>query len=444
MKTLEQPISPPLNPIEVFGLPVSTYAENFYDLGEQYLWFPKSSDLCTVQNTYNQKIAKILAEKKKENFSSWRFMNFATTPEPLKPLKNSLDVWAEDFSTILVLGTGGSSLGAKALYETLHYDSAAKREIVFLDNVDPKPFELLKKRKNFKNLGILLISKSGSTPETMAQTLFTIELLSNKIGKTSLKNHILCITEPKDSPLTRLAKENNLHCLDHDKLLGGRFSVLSKVGLSPYILGGGDASLFQCGVEKTLNHIMKSDNPPFASFLTMHTALAKFHNIKSVVTMIYGDAWRYVPDWFTQLWAESLGKNGLGTMPIGSLGTQDQHSLLQMFLDGPQDKLFTILISKSYGKSTPLSTQDPDLQYLNQHTLGQLIETEAWATVRTLIEKGYPVRVIHTDNFSVEPLGAVMLNWMIETALQAELWGLNAFDQPAVEYGKKLTKTFLN
>ncbi len=429
--------------LEKFGIVSPAFVTSFYEVGTQYIWLPDFSEIDKeIKHSKEAAVAtlKKMAEKK---YTPWHFMKYALSPENMEVCKKVIKSEFSAFDEIILLGTGGSSLGAKALCELQSYAGNTQKKISFFDNIDPKPFELLMRRSDLEHIGVLIITKSGSTPETMAQVTYLIDLWEKKLGKAAISKQFMCITEPKDSPVSRLAKTYNILCLPHDSLLGGRFSVVSQVGLLPLLLVGGSISQFQEGLVQVAESLKYTEKLPAATFVAVHNALEKVSNLQEVIVMSYGDAWRYVPPWFMQLWGESLGKNGRGTMPVGSLGTQDQHSLLQLFLDGPRNKFFTIIISKEYGKAAVLHPIDTDLNYLKGKTLGDLMEAEAWATVRALIENKCPVRVLHLDNFQEKSLGVSMLNWMIETALQASIWGIDAFDQPAVEQGKILTKQYL-
>jgi len=426
-----------------FGISSPSFSSSFYGVGGQYIWLPEFSDVGDSIKTSEDKVFSILNKAAKKHYCDWHFMRYAMNPEDMRGCKELVLSMFSSFDEIVLLGTGGSSLGAKALCELQSSGGFSEKKIHFFDNVDPGSFEVFAKKSSLDRVGVLVITKSGGTPETLAQLTYFIDLWKKVQGKDAIAKQFICITEPKDSPVSRLAKLYKIRCLAHDTLLGGRFSVVSKVGLLPFFLTGGDSDLFQQGLEQVAKYLLAPEKLPAVSFVAAHNFLEKKCCLDDVIVTVYGDAWRYVPTWFMQLWAESLGKQGKGTMPIGSLGTQDQHSLLQLFLDGPNNKFFTIIISKDYGKTSVLQPEDMGLDYLRGKTLGDLMEAEAWATVRTLVERKAPVRVLHLDVLKEKALGVVMLNWMLETALQAGVWGVDAFDQPAVEKGKILTKEYL-
>lgn len=426
-----------------FGICTPRFNHSFYGVGDQYVWLPKEEQDEKDFDLSKKETLSVLESIASKNYMDWHFMKYARDPEYIKVSQDLIESKFMSFDEVVLLGTGGSSLGAKALYELQVCKGLLDKKIHFFDNVDPQAFEVFAKRKDLGNIGVLVITKSGGTPETLAQLTYLIDLWQKVQSKEAISKQFLCITEDKNSPIVRLAEMFDIECLPHDFNLGGRFSVVSKVGLLPFSLAGGSSDYFQQGLQQVIQFLKTPENLPAVLFIAAHNFLEKKKKIQEIILSIYGDAWRYVPAWFMQLWAESLGKRGKGTMPIGSLGTQDQHSLLQLFLDGPQNKFFTVIISKDYGDAAILLPQDRDLEYLKGKTLGDLMVAEAWATVRTLVEKGCPVRVLHLNNLGEKSLGAFMLNCMLETALQAGIWGIDAFDQPAVEKGKILTKKYL-
>jgi glucose-6-phosphate isomerase len=340
----------------------------------------------------------------------------------------------ENFEDILILGTGGSSLGGKTLY-VLATQKAPR--LHFMDNVDPHTFKRLLETINPKSTGVLAISKSGSTIETLFQLLVCLQYFE----KESLKDHFMVVTEPTPNPLRKIAEEKKWTCLDHPTTVGGRYSCFSVVGLLPIILAGLNPFAFREGAQRVLDHHLKDDCPPALEAAAMSVYLENHHQKTLSVMLPYADQLDSFALWYRQLWAESLGKQGKGSTPIRALGTVDQHSQLQLYLDGPKDKFFTLLAPKWQGKGETIhSSLVPELK---GKTMGDLFEAELRATYETLVRNQCPTRLITLDTLNESSLGALMMHFMIETILTSYLIGVNAFDQPAVEEGKRLAKEYL-
>ncbi|SLN32933.1 hypothetical protein [Oceanibacterium hippocampi] len=365
--------------------------------------------------------------------------------DDLKLLNDIAAYWREDFTDILILGTGGSALGAKTLQAIADGDGP---QIHFGDNLDGRSFAWIVDALDLETTGILTVSKSGSTPETLSQTLVVLGALVEALGEDAPAKHVLAIAEPGDSPLRRLAARWQLQILDHDPNLGGRYSVLSLVGLLPALIAGLDAAQVREGAAFVLDGVMEngiSAAPVEGAALSV--ALARRGDIAQSVLLPYDDRLFEFTYWYRQLWAESIGKQGFGTTPVNALGPVDQHSQLQLWLDGPADKLFTVVTCGDWGSGPMidlgLAGNDPALAYLEGRGIGDLARAEARATVRTLARHGRPVREITVDVLDEQAFGALFMHYMLETIVAARLWGVDAFDQPAVEEGKILAKKFL-
>lgn len=339
-----------------------------------------------------------------------------------------------DFEDILILGTGGSSLGGKTLCALANQKSP---RLHFIDNIDPFTFEALFQTIDLKKTGVLGISKSGSTVETLMQLLICLQ----RFGVDESKSHFLIVTEPKDSPLRNLAEKHDWACLDHPTNVGGRFSCFSVVGVVPGLLAGLDVESFREGARLVLQKHLTEPTPPALEGAAMGYFLERYHQKTLSVLFPYGDQLNSFSLWYRQLWAESLGKEGKGTTPIHSLGTVDQHSQLQLYLGGPKDKFFTI-VTCPWEKQGDLI----HLTYVSEFkgkTMGDLFAAEQKATYDTLVRHKCPTRLITLERLDEFHLGALMMHFMIETILTSYLLGVNAFDQPAVEEGKKLAREYL-
>ena len=323
----------------------------------------------------------------------------------------------------------------------------------FLDNIDPEHFNAVITRLDFKRTGVLVISKSGGTPETLVQFLSVLPRLIEAGGK--LANRVLAITGPGDTPLRRLALRHGCKVERHDPDLGGRFAALSLVGLLPALIVGLDARAVRQGAAEVLDSALANDDPslvPPAIGAALNVCLARENGVSQSVLLPYSDRLEPFARWFRQLWAESLGKDGHGTTPVPGIGAVDQHSQLQLWLDGPADKLFTLILADRRGQGEPLPASlapdlmegDGTLSWLAGRTMGDLMEAEQRATADTLAKAGRPVRILGLERIDEKTLGALMMHYMLETVIAGHLFGVDPFGQPAVEEGKILARRYLS
>jgi glucose-6-phosphate isomerase len=345
---------------------------------------------------------------------------------------------------VVVLGTGGSSLGGQAIHAFAAPDAAPR--LHFLDNIDPERFEAVLSTLDFARTGVIAISKSGGTAETLTQLLAVLPRLDGAGGR--LGERVAAITMPGDSPLRRLAIRYGLTVLDHDPKIGGRYAALSLVGLLPAMVA------LREGAAEVLETALTNDDPalvPPATGAALNVGLARAHGVSQTVLIPYSDVLEPFARWFRQLWAESLGKEGQGTTPVPAVGAVDQHSQLQLWLDGPADKLFTFVMADRKGAGAriepalaeDLLAEQGALGWLAGRTMGDLMEAEQRATVETLSAAGRPVRILGVKSIDLRALGALMMHYMLETMIAAHLFGVDPFDQPAVEEGKVLARRYL-
>jgi glucose-6-phosphate isomerase len=362
----------------------------------------------------------------------------------------ALEPVAEDFRArfdeVVILGTGGSSLGGKTLHRLSEDESAPK--LRFEDNVDPHTFDGLLGGIDPARTGFIVISKSGSTAETMTQFLTAWAAMKATLGAEAAK-HFVAVTEPGGNLLRRICDGAGMRVLDHDPGVGGRFSVLSLVGLLPAMIAGLDAAAVRAGAASVLDNSLGADDPesvPPAVGAAIAVGLNRENGVSQSVLMPYVDRLREFALWYRQLWAESLGKLGNGTTPIDALGTVDQHSQLQLYLDGPRDKMFSVMMLDCAGAGAridPALASDPALAYLAGRTVGDLMDAEQRATAQTLIHNARPTRIFRLAALDERVMGALMMHFMLETIIAAHLLGVDPFDQPAVEEGKVLTREYL-
>lgn len=360
--------------------------------------------------------------------------------------------YREDYTDVVLLGTGGASLGGQTVCALADYGYGPRPgapKIWFMDKVDPESFSALMDRLDLEKTGFLVVSKSGATAETIFQFLTTIGIVRAALGVRKFARHFTIITEPGGSPLRELAKKFEMPVLDHDPKLGGRYSVLSLTGMLPAMIAGLDPTAVREGAESVVKSLLRaSEAKDFSPAVgaAICVGLARHRGISITVLMPYVDRLAHFGQWYRQLWAESLGKGGNGTTPVRAMGPLDQHSQLQLYLDGPRDKMFTIIQMALVGTGVridPAMADDPALFYLSQRTMGDLVEAEQRATAETLARQGRPVRLFKTEKLDERVLGALLMHFMIETILCANLVGVDPFNQPAVEEGKVLTRDYL-
>ena len=360
-------------------------------------------------------------------------------------------------SDIVILGTGGSSLGGQTIAQLAGFNVpgvGALRDpprMHFIDNLDALSFETMLKRLPLKTSRFVAISKSGGTAETLMQTIAVMSAL-NAAG-VGLSEAMLGISEPakagKRNGLRDLLTQHGVALLEHDPNVGGRYSALTNVGLLPAAALGLDIGALRQGAGHALAPVLAKKKPadvPAALGAALNVALAESRGKSISVLMAYADRLERFTHWYVQLWAESLGKNGKGTTPLAALGPVDQHSQVQLFIAGPRDKLFTVLTVAGKGLGPRM---DAELSKIagepgfGGKTIGDLAAAEARATAETLAKNGCPVRTFAVDTLDEAVLGELMMHFMLETIIAAHLMGIDAFDQPAVEEGKVLAKKYL-
>jgi glucose-6-phosphate isomerase len=349
--------------------------------------------------------------------------------------------------SILVLGIGGSSLGGQAL--TVLSGPPGKRAFVeFHDNPDAISWRGTLNRVNLKKTHFVAISKSGGTAETIAQVL-TAEAALQKAGIRAIGKQFTIITEPHKSPLADFADDIGATRLDHPTGVGGRYSVLTVVGMLPALLMQLNVRQIRAGAQAVLDETLAAEKPedsPAARGAALHHALMQEGRLATTILWPYADKLAIFGGWWQQLWAESLGKDGKGSTPVKALGPVDQHSQLQLYRDGPGNTLFTLMTIDTKGKGARIPKGRANqfgLGYLAGRTIGDLVDAEAQATAQTLHKNGRPVRIIHLAKVDEFRMGALMMHFMLETILMGRLMGVDPFDQPGVEEGKILARQYL-
>jgi len=368
-------------------------------------------------------------------------INSVTDDGEMEIIEKVIFAWKKQFNHMLLLGTGGSNLGAKTIcrIKDSYSSSDQQTHMHFVDNIDPTTFYPLINSLPWDKTVVLIISKSGETAETLCQSHYVLK----KLTKKQLAKQVLIITSPTSSTLRNIALDNNIQCLNHDPNLGGRFSAFSLVGLTPALFAGMNIKKIRQGATKLVRHLEEKKISSVAEASAFNISCINKESRNISVMMPYMDKMDEFSKWFRQLYAESIGKEGKGITPINSLGAVDQHSQIQLYLDGPQDKTFTIITEKNVNLTEDTMQIQTEPHYLNGNTMFKLFRAESKATIETLIEKDNPVRLIEIDSLEEETLGYLMMHYILETITTSYLLNINPFNQPAVEDGKNKTKNFL-
>jgi glucose-6-phosphate isomerase len=366
--------------------------------------------------------------------------------------------------TLVVFGTGGSSLGGQALAQLGGWfipgddriGKSGRPRLRFYDNLDAlslaKGLEIL----DLTTTRFVVISKSGTTAETLSQALTVIDLIKRRGLEASIPRMFLGITGPERpgvaNGLRDLFSALGVPMLPHRTDIGGRYSVFTNVGMIPAFARGLDFEAFRAGGRAAIEALgdaqEAADFPP-AVGAAVAAAFAKERGVNVSVMMPYADRLARFSHWYVQLWAESLGKDDKeGTTPVAALGPVDQHSQLQLYLGGAQHHLTTIIrMSGLPDADTPPMPADlaalAGAPYLGGHTVGELVLAQTRAIGDAFVANKRPVRIIELSHLDEWSLGWLMMHSMLETILAADLFGVDPFDQPAVESAKRLTRDYL-
>jgi glucose-6-phosphate isomerase len=366
------------------------------------------------------------------------------------------------FDDVVVLGIGGSALGPIALRTALlkpQWNALTKDErggwprLQVLDNVDPRTISALLDRLDLSRSLFIVISKSGGTAETMAQYLVIRARLQSAVG-SEIQRHLVFVTDPEKGALRTIARAEKIPALDIPPNVGGRYSVLTPVGILPAALTGMDTAALLAGAGEVARRCESEAlaKNPAGTFATLQFLADTKLGRQIHVLMPYSDPLRDVADWFVQLWAESLGKHrtagdaGIGPTPLAALGATDQHSKVQLFMEGPPDKTvsFIAVDDEPVRLEIPkLHSDVKELGYLGGHRLGELLDIERRATAGALARRGRPNLTIHVDKVDANHLGQLFMFLEIATIYAGELYGINPLDQPGVELGKQFTYAML-
>ncbi|HEU5047102.1 MAG TPA: hypothetical protein VFT64_04580 [Rickettsiales bacterium] len=378
---------------------------------------------------------------------TWPVLTVPERIDDLEAIEATAKHIRENFDTMVILGMGASSHSGSslaALARNPYSGHTGSMKMHFVDNVDPHSFLQLLNSITLKTTIFVAISKSGDTAETIAQLLILLRLVKAKLGGYSIKKHFLFITEPRENPLRHFGNEFNIAMLDQDPDIEGRFAVFTAAGLLPARVAGLDIHAIRHSAADVVQHTLMDKTPEPAIGAALHHALRRKGKTVSVM-MPYSDRLDAFTTWHQQLWSGSLGKDGQGTTALRALGACDQYSQLQLYLEGPRDKFVTMIApnNKHSGTAIPFSRL-PSIDYLNGHTLGDLMAAEQLATTQTLVSNHCPLRIFAVNKLDEAALGALMMHFMLETIITAQLWNVDAFDQPALGTGRQLMKKYLS
>jgi len=377
-----------------------------------------------------------------------------------------------DIENLVILGIGGSALGITTLLTALkpqYYNLQTKEErrgfprVFVMDNVDPDSFSEMMELCDPKKTLFNVISKSGTTAETIAQLFVVLEMLQKSLGKSNIGNHLVITTGPVAkrktlTPMQEISKKYDCKTFVVPENIGGRFSVFSPVGIFPAAMLGLNLRELAKGCRLMAKRCASSDlkkNPAYLNAGIHHHLMSKRGRSISVM-MPYSNKLRDLADWYRQLWAESLGKKEnrdgsetklfAGQTPINALGVTDQHSQLQLYLEGPHDKIVTIMEESHFNTNLPITgipRSFKSLKYMQKRTMGDLIHAERKATVHALKAAKRPVVKIKVPRVNESTLAQLFYMFEVQTAVAGVLLDINPFDQPAVEQIKIFTREYL-
>ena len=390
------------------------------------------------------------------------FIDLPTNRDLLEQSLRVVESRRDQVDNVLLLGIGGSALGPIALRSALRkhgwnaLDHDARRGypcLHVLDNVDPATIDAVRGRLEVSRTRVLVISKSGGTVETMAQYLIVRAALIRELGEERARAQLVFVTDPENGALRRIARQDGVETVDIPANVGGRFSVFSPVGVLPAALIGIDVHALLDGAAHATRQAQDSTlstNLP-GTFATLQWLADTRHGRNIHALMPYADPLRDIASWFVQLWAESLGKRRsdgtlAGPTPIPAVGATDQHSQVQLFMEGPLDKTvsFISVAGREREGLIPSAHADiPELEYIGGHTLGELIGIEQRATAGALAARGRYNLTIQLDTIDEWHVGALLQTFCLATAYAGALYNVNAFDQPGVELGKNFAYAML-
>lgn len=396
---------------------------------------------------------KALETLRREHADGGPLMRHALRPDHVQSVQSAVERLTVQASQIFLVGTGGSSLGAKTLCaanvsEDLRRSSGAAGALLMdvFENADPQTV-WLSEADDAADQAFIVISKSGTTSETLAIFDRCWRLSFAALGEAAAARFLI-VTGPQESPLRRMAEQIGAEIIEHEPDVCGRMSILSAVGLVPALVEGVDPNEVLAGARTVAEQaVTATDISACAPALgaAMQVGLMRECGATVSVLMPYSEQLAEFSRWFCQLWAESLGKDGQGTMPYPARGMVDQHSQLQFWLNGPPIGIYT-LIDLEPASEELIQVEDPELSWMAGRSFSQMMHAASRATADTLAANGRPVRRLHLRGSSVDArtMGALAMHFMIETVLSGYMLGVDPYTQPAVDTGKALMREYLS
>lgn len=408
---------------------------------------------------YRDRIANIISDlnKRKDKRGQWlQWMNLGYSEETVWYVKEYASMVQGRFDNILVLGIGGSALGGLAVTEALlkpYWNLLTEEQrgglprIFFLDNIDPDSMTALLKMLDLSKTLVNVITKSGSTAETMSQFMIVKSILEQELG-SNYRYNIVATTDKKTGVLRQIAEQEGYKTFVVPDDVGGRFSVFSAVGLLPFALVGLDIDEIVNGI-KDMDLALKNTNINeniAAQNALIHYLLDTQKGKNMSVMMPYSSRLKYVSDWFVQLWAESLGKNdNVGPTPLKALGATDQHSQIQLYNEGPNNKIINFIRVEEFDNTLQIPNifEYTGIGYLGGKSINRLLNAEADATRVSLTDNKRPCITISLDKIDGYNLAQLLYMLEVQTAITGELYGIDTFNQPGVEQAKNYTYAFM-
>ena len=375
---------------------------------------------------------------------------------------------AKNYENLVILGIGGSALATTALVTALkppYYNLLSRRarggtpRVFVMDNIDPVSFHRMMRLCPPKRTLYNVVSKSGETAETVSQMLIVLDAIEKSLGVDAVKDHVVVTTNPRGKATSLLHSVADHYHLKDFALpfnVGGRFSVFSPVGMFPAAILGMDLDALREGcaaMDARCSVLPMAENPAYLRAAVQYLAHTGKGKVMSVM-MPYADALRDVADWYRQLWAESLGKRlsldgeevYAGQTPIKSLGVTDQHSQVQLYREGPNDKIFNIIEVTRFDKTLripSLLTEIPQFDYLRGKTMNKLMAAELRGAMDALKISNRPMSRIILPRISLHTVAQLLYMLEVETAMAGRLYNVQTFDQPGVDEGKRIARALM-
>lgn len=417
---------------------------------------PNIKSLYEEEFEKNKNIIEVIKAGKCSNMLGWKCLTI-NQEEIVKDIISYSETAKTEFDDFVVLGVGGSALGAKTIFNTLcpltyNYLSKEQRKgprVFIIDNIDPIEIDEILNFVNLKKTLVNVVSKSGTTTESMAQFLTFYDRIKKEVGEKEVDKHFVFTTDKENGVLCRIALEKDIKTFPINAGVGGRFSVLSPVGLLPAcMMGVNIVELLNGAREMQMEcESCAEQNPAYKKAITEYALNKK--GVNMVVTMPYSSKLKEYSYWYAQLLGESIGKEldrdgnkkNYGLTPVSALGATDQHSQLQLYMEGPEDKLLVFIKVREFAKKVMCESNPfgSDLEHLKGVEFGNLINAERQSTLCGLAHNGMPFIELSIESINASCLGQLFMLSMYEIAFLGELYNVDAYNQPGVEFGKKAT-----